>query len=144
MPTVVRSRTIAAPQQEVWNLVSDPYHLPRWWPMVQRVEGVKQREFTQVLLSKTGRTVRQDFRLAHDGMRSRRWEQDIEGTPFERFLALNAMTMSVEEAGDGSKVTLTTERKLKGLSRVGGGSFLLKRATKRQLDEALERLEGLV
>jgi uncharacterized protein YndB with AHSA1/START domain len=145
MPAVRRSRVIAAPPDAVWRIVGDPNHLPRWWPMVQRVEGVKPRAFTQVMLSKKGRTVRQDFRLARDGDLSKRWEQDIEGTPFERFLALNAMTMAVEPSGDASsKVTLTTERKLKGLSRLGGGSFLLKRATKQQLDEALERLEGLV
>ncbi|MGH2855564.1 MAG: SRPBCC family protein, partial [Solirubrobacteraceae bacterium] len=40
MPTTQRTRTIAAPAGEVWELVSDPHHLPRWWPRVARVEGV--------------------------------------------------------------------------------------------------------
>ena len=144
MPKVSRSRVLPAGPEAVWRIVGDPNHLPRWWPMVERVESVRKKEFTQVLRSKKGRTVRQDFRLAEDGKRSRRWEQSLEGTPFERFLALNAVTLSVEPSGDGSAVKLTSEQKLKGLSRMGGGSMFLKRATKKQLDEALERLEKLV
>ena len=37
---VRRSRTVAAPVDDVWRIVRDPYHLPRWWPKTQRVEGV--------------------------------------------------------------------------------------------------------
>src|ERR687894_335749 len=40
MPTAKRAATVAAPPQEVWEVVSDPHHLPRWWPGVQRVEEV--------------------------------------------------------------------------------------------------------
>ena len=145
MPTVRRSRKLEAAPDAVWRIVADPNHLPRWWPMVERVENVRRREFTQVLRSKNGRTVRQDFRLARDdGPRTRRWEQDIAGTPFDRFLALNATEVAVEPSGDGSAVTLVSQQKLKGLSRLGGGSFLLRRATKRRLDDALDRLEGLL
>src|SRR3954469_20117104 len=102
MPTVRRSRFVMAPPERAWSIVSDPHHLPRWWPMVERVENVRRKEFTQVLRSKKGRTVRQDFRLAKEGRRSRRWEQSLEGTPFERFLALNAITMAVEADDDPS------------------------------------------
>jgi hypothetical protein len=40
-------------------------------------------------------------------------------------------------------VTLSARQKLRGLSRIGGG-VMLKRATKQQLDEALERLDEIV
>ena len=40
MPTARRSRTVAAPPERVWGTVGDPYHLPRWWPRVTRVEAV--------------------------------------------------------------------------------------------------------
>jgi len=40
MPTVTRTRTIEASPQDVWEVLSDPHHLPRWWPRVSRVEAV--------------------------------------------------------------------------------------------------------
>ena len=42
MPTARRSRTIAAPAQELWDVIRDPHHLPRWWPRVTRVEDVEE------------------------------------------------------------------------------------------------------
>ena len=41
VPTVRRSRTLRATPEEVWAIVGDAYHLPRWWPRVTRVEGVE-------------------------------------------------------------------------------------------------------
>jgi alkyldihydroxyacetonephosphate synthase len=38
VPTTKHTRTIAAPAGEVWELIGDPHHLPRWWPRVARVE----------------------------------------------------------------------------------------------------------
>jgi len=35
---------IPAPRADVWNVVSDPYHLPRWWPKVTRVESEAARQ----------------------------------------------------------------------------------------------------
>ena len=145
MPTVRRSRTLSAPVEDVWRVVGDVHHLPRWWPKVERVEGSRGGGFTQVLRSTKGRTVRQDFQITRDdSKRARRWEQEIAGTPFERFLAENAMEVAVESVEGGTKVTLTSEQKLKGVSRFGGGGFMLRRATKRQLVEALDGLEALL
>ena len=39
MPTVVRSRTVGAAPQMLWDVVSDPVRLPEWWPGVTRVEA---------------------------------------------------------------------------------------------------------
>ena len=43
MPKVSRSRTIRASVESVWDLVSDPHNLPRWWPRIMRVEDVQER-----------------------------------------------------------------------------------------------------
>ena len=60
---VRRSRTVAAPLDDVWQIVRDPYHLPRWWPRTQRVEGVSSGGWTSVLVTDQGRSVRADYRV---------------------------------------------------------------------------------
>ncbi len=40
-----------------------PTTCPRWWPGVERVEGVEDDRFTQVFKTKRGRPVRADFRV---------------------------------------------------------------------------------
>ena len=146
MPQASRSRVIAATPDELWRVVGDPSHLARWWPRVERVEGVRRGTFTEVMRTKKGRNVRADFHVVEaDRPRRHAWAQDLEGTPFERFLALHEVAAELEPVEDGAtRVTLTSRQKLRGLSRFGGGGFMLKRATRRQLDEALEALEGLV
>jgi uncharacterized protein YndB with AHSA1/START domain len=146
MPTARRSRTLAADPEAIWRIVGDPSHLARWWPRVERIEGARRGAFTQVMRTKKGRSVRADFHVAEsERARLLRWAQDVEGTPFERFLAFNETSVLLESAGDGAtKVTLESRQKLKGLSRMGGGGFMLKRATRKSFDEALDALEALV
>src|SRR5262245_40732085 len=93
MPKTKRSRVIGAPRAEVWRVVSDPYHLPRWWPRVTRVEGVQERRrgtgtlWTKVLETQAGRSVRADFRCLYSKEPSAYgWEQEIEGSPFAKVL----------------------------------------------------------
>ncbi len=93
---VRRSRTVSAPVDEVWRIVRDPYHLPRWWPRTQRVEGVSSSGWTSVLLTDKGRT----------------------------------------EGG------IEMVQRPKGWARVGG--MMLRRAARKQCDEALAGLAGLV
>jgi uncharacterized protein YndB with AHSA1/START domain len=89
MPTARRSRTIAAPVEEVWSLVRDPHHLPRWWPRVTRVEDVQDGAFTEVMLTRKGKVVRADFNVVatDDHTRALTWAQRIQGTPFARLLS---------------------------------------------------------
>jgi uncharacterized protein YndB with AHSA1/START domain len=143
MPTTQRERTIAADQRRVWEVIEDPHHMPRWWPGVKRMEGVEGDRFTQVFFTKRGRPVRMDFRLLVSEPPWRRvWEQDVAGTPFERVLGQAVTEILLEPAGDGgTRVTLAQNQKLKGYSRTGG--FLLRRATRKRLDEALEGLEQI-
>jgi uncharacterized protein YndB with AHSA1/START domain len=61
--TVRRTRTFRASPQELWAIVGDAYHLPRWWPRVTRVESVDDDGFTEVLQTERGTPVRADFRV---------------------------------------------------------------------------------
>ena len=63
VPTARRSRTIAAPVEELWEVIGDPHHLPRWWPRVNRVEDVEGDAFTEVMTTAKGKVVRADFKL---------------------------------------------------------------------------------
>lgn len=113
MPSATSRRTIGAPPQELWELVCDPHHLPRWWPRVERVEAVEEGAFTEVLRSDRGRIVRADFlTLDRDEQRLRvRWAQQIEGTPFARILAASETEVRLTPAKDGAAtevaITLT-------------------------------------
>ena len=143
MPTVVRSRTIAAPRDRVWELVSDPYHLPRWWPTVQRVEDVSDDAWTTVATSTRGRAVRFDWSRVYINPPERIvWRQELAQTPFERFMRESITGVILEPAGDSTKVELRIVRKLRGLARFGG--IQMRRAVRRELDGALDQLEAVV
>ena len=143
MPVARRTRTLAAPPGKVWDVVGDPVHQARWLPKVTRVEGVRDGQFTRVYGTSKGKPIRADFHVtAIAPPRERTWSQQMAGTPFEKFMTTASERAVLEPADDGgTKVTLEVRQKLRGLSRFGG--FLVKRATKRQLDEALDALEAL-
>jgi uncharacterized protein YndB with AHSA1/START domain len=144
MPRVRRSRTVAAPPDAVWSLVSDPHHLPRWWPQVQRVEEVTADAWTKVLRTPRGKTVRADYsRVEWEPPRRIVWRQEVEESPFEAILDEAVTTIELEPDGDGAtRVELRAEQELHGRYRFGG--FMLRRATRRQLDEALDGIEQAV
>jgi len=126
-------------------VVSDPHHLPRWWPGVQRVEGVAADRFTKVLLTRKGRAVRMDFELVDDEPPNRRrWAQELADTPFERLMAAaeEEVALAASEAPGATTVTLTLERRLRGWSRFGG--FFFRRAAREELDAALDGLGEVV
>jgi uncharacterized protein YndB with AHSA1/START domain len=142
MPTARRSRTLAAPPERVWGIVGDPHHLPRWWPRVTRVEAVTAEHFTEVLTTEDGRSLRADFRVVDSRAPERRvWEQEVDGTPFEKVFAASSTEVKLLPDGDGTRVTLVVRQQLRGSARMGG--FMVRRATGRVLDEALQALEAL-
>ncbi|MGI8715412.1 MAG: SRPBCC family protein [Solirubrobacteraceae bacterium] len=142
MANAKRSRVLPASQQQLWELISDPHHLPRWWPGVERVESVDEDRFTQVFKTKQGRPVRADFRVVESAAPWRRaWEQEIPGTPFARVLSEAVITVALEPAPAGTEVTIAQLQKLRGYSRTGG--FMLRRATAAKLGEALDGLEQI-
>lgn len=144
MPRVTRRRTIAAPRDEVWELVSDPYSLPRWWPRVTRVESIEGEgdgaQWTKVLGTSEGRGVRADFRCDEfvEGERFG-WAQEIAGTPFERHLRRYGVLIALQEESGGTEVALTAAQVLRGLSRLG--SPMMRKGQGELLDEALDGLE---
>jgi uncharacterized protein YndB with AHSA1/START domain len=147
MPRVSRRRLIAAPSGRVWDLVSDPHSLPRWWPRTTRVEDVREvdgeAQWTSVLETERGTGVRADFRCteASEGERYG-WEQQIEGTPFERVLRAARLEICMRPEGGSTEVTLTSDEALRGISRLG--SSMMKGAARGRLDEALTGLERVL
>jgi NAD(P)-dependent dehydrogenase (short-subunit alcohol dehydrogenase family) len=76
-----------------------------------------------------------------DNFAKRAWEQELEGTPFERVFAASSTEVKLLPEGQGTRVTLIMRQQLRGSARMGG--FMVRRATGRVLDEALQALEAL-
>ena len=134
---VARSRVLRAPAADVWRVLADPYSMTRWWPLARRVEGVREGGWTVVLGRPGGRGVRADQRLEEssepDGLR--RWSLVVPGSPFERVLTSSVTEARVAAAGEGTELRLELRQSPRGWARFGG--FMLRRAARRQLDEAL-------
>jgi uncharacterized protein YndB with AHSA1/START domain len=142
MPTTRRSRTVADVPDRVWETVSDPYHLPRWWPRVERVEAVSGDHFTEVLTTDRGRSVRADFRVVDSRPPERRaWEQEVAGSPFERIMVSARFEVALAPDDGGTRVTLAVRQQMRGTARFAG--WIVRRGTRRVLDEALGALGNL-
>jgi uncharacterized protein YndB with AHSA1/START domain len=146
VPRVTRRRTIFAPPEEVWRLISDPHSLPRWWPRTSRVENVERKsggrrsQWTKVLETSEGRGVRADYRCLSSAENERYvWEQELEGTPFARHLRGSRIEVALRESGEGTQVDLSSVQTLKGMSRLG--SPMMRRGQGAILDEALDGIE---
>jgi uncharacterized protein YndB with AHSA1/START domain len=146
MPRITRRRTIVAPPEEVWRLISDPHSLPRWWPRVGRVENVEQKsggrrsQWTKVLETAEGRGVRADYRCLSSAENERYvWEQELEGTPFARHLRSSQIEIALRPDDGGTQVDLSSVQSLKGMSRLG--SPMMRRGQGAILDEALDGIE---
>jgi uncharacterized protein YndB with AHSA1/START domain len=134
-----RRRTIAASPSQLWEIVADPHHQPRWWPGVERVEGVTDERFTQVMRTRRGRPIRADFVIVERAAPTLTvWRQELAGTPFARVLAESQIQVNLESAADGTEVTVSHVQRLRGYSWTGG--LMLRRATNKRLDEALDGL----
>jgi uncharacterized protein YndB with AHSA1/START domain len=170
MPTARRSRTIAAPAEELWDVISDPHHLPRWWPRVTRVEDVEDSAFTEVMRTRKGKLVRADFRVAtcDEAEHTLVWEQLLAGTPFARVLQSAETQVWLESALAGAQpsrdggtgeqqrgatvVSIELRQEMAGYSQTSGlftgfsarfGSPMVRRAARATIDEALDGLERI-
>lgn len=155
MPTARRSRTIAAPVEDLWELIGDPHHLPRWWPRVTRVEDVEQDAFTEVMKTRKGKLVRADFDvvLRDEAAHTLTWAQRVEGTPFASVLKSAETEIQLTPAAQATEVTIELRQTMAGSSapRVGlfvgfssrFGSPLVRRAATATIDEALDGLERI-
>jgi len=114
-----------------------------------RVEDVKQMgsgkrsRWTMVLGTDRGKGVRADYRCTSAASGERYlWEQDLEGTPFERILRYSRLEILLDERDRGTSVKLASSERLRGLSRLG--SPMMRMATRKRLDEALDGIERAV
>ena len=144
MPTARRSRLIAAPAQELWEVIADPHHLPRWWPRVTRVEDVEGGAFTEVMRTEKGKLVRADFEVVARDEHTHllRWEQRLPGTPFARLLSSAETEVNLRGVAEGTDVTISLRQHMNGfLPRFG--AFMVRRAALETVDEALANLERI-
>jgi uncharacterized protein YndB with AHSA1/START domain len=166
MPTVKRTRAIAASPQELWDVLGDPHHLPRWWPRVNRVEAVtltgtgEPEAFTEVLMGPSGKIVRADFELLECvGLQRIVWSQQVENTPFARVLKSAETEIGLADAhgndGPVTEVTIELRQELQGFRGSGAlsmrlsgisrfGSPLVHRAAASTIEQALDGLEQIV
>jgi uncharacterized protein YndB with AHSA1/START domain len=147
VPTVEITRTIAVSPEELWGVVGDPHHLPRWWPRVHRVEAVEDGAFTEVLMSPKGKMVRADFKLLDTPEPWRVvWSQQVENTPFARVLKSAETEIRLAgghgEHGPLSEVTIEMRQATQGFfARLG--SRLVRRAAASTIEEAFDGLERI-
>jgi hypothetical protein len=107
---------------------------------VRKVKGGQRSRWTTVLGTQKGRGVRADYRCTGATVGERYvWQQEIEGTPFEKILRSAELEIRLEGGEAGTLVTLTSSERLRGLSRLG--SPMMHRATRQRLDEALTGIE---
>ncbi len=140
---VSRTRTVPAEPEAVWNVVGDPRRLARWWPRTERVKSITREGWTTVLRSPRGRPVRADWKLEADERLVRRaWSQEVEGTPFAKVLRERRVEARLRPADGGTEVTLELHQHARGRARFGGA--LLRRAARKELDAALDGLEGVL
>lgn len=158
MPTARRNRTIAAPIEDLWALIGDPHHLPRWWPRVERVEDVEEDAFTEVMRTRKGKLVRADFDVTvrDEDEHTLTWSQRVQGTPFEQVLssAETQLWLAPSETGSGSTdVTIELRQEMVRYSGRSSGLFMglaprlggtmVRRAAAATLHEALDGLERI-
>jgi uncharacterized protein YndB with AHSA1/START domain len=148
MPSVTRKRLLAAPPEEVFDLISDPRRLTEWWPRVVRVEdvagrpGAERTRWTNVLAADSGRKLRLDYCcLASSRPRRYEWEHELQGTPFAEHMLSQTTEILLEPASGGTAVKITSTHTLRGTARLAG--FAMKRSQKDMLEAALNRLEQL-
>ncbi len=112
------------------------------------MEDVTAEGFTQVLSSSKGRLYRADYQIlasepphSESGTGRCLWALEVEGSPWERYFQERQTEVVLEPDDAHTRVTISLIQQPRGYSRTGG--FMLRRAARRMIDEALEGLEGL-
>ena len=128
---------------EVWDVISEPAQLPRWWPGVTRVEEATPEAWTTVLTSPKGKSVRMDYTRVDAAAPSRLiWRQEVEASPFERILAEATTSVELSEDEAGTRVAIELDQKPRGWARFAPLQF--RAAGTRQVQGAVEGLERLL
>lgn len=113
---------------------------------MSRVESVdrkpdgKRSQWTKVLETAEGRGVRADYRCLSSAEGERYvWEQQLAGSPFERHLRSSVVEIGLRASEKGATVSLTSDQKLRGMSRLG--SPMMRGGQAKILEQALDGLE---
>ena len=110
---------------------------------VRQMGSGKRSRWTTVLGTERGKGVRADYRCTSSAPGERYlWEQELEGTPFERILRYSRLEIRLDAGEGGTSVRLASSERLRGLSRLG--SPMMRMATRKRLDEALDGIERAV
>ena len=137
-----RETVVPRAPDEVWQVVSDPAQLPRWWPGVTRVEDATAEAWTTVLTSPKGKSVRMDYSRVEATEPTRLvWRQEVAQSPFERILEEATTSLELSEADAGTRVAIELDQKPRGWARFAPLQF--RAAGKRQVEGAVEGLERL-
>ena len=141
-PVVSRSRTVPAAPERLWTAVADPACLPDWWAGRRTREDASREAWTTVLQHTQGRTLRADYTLLEsDHPRRLSWRHEVDESPFERIPTRRSPCSSSNPSRRARRARLTTRPELRGMSKLGG--LQVSRATRKQLDEALDGLQAL-
>ena len=137
-----RETVVPRAPDEVWQVVSDPDQLPRWWPGVTRVEDTSAQAWTTVLTSPKGKSVRMDYSRVEATEPTRLvWRQEVAASPFERILEEATTSLELAQTESGTRVAIELEQKPRGWARFAPLQF--RAAGKRQVEGAVEGLERL-
>ncbi len=125
-------------------MISDPHHLPRWWPRVTRVEDVEGDAFTEVMTTAKGKVVRADFHvvLLEESARALKWEQRVQGTPFAHLLKAAETEVRLTPVGAATEVSIELHQTLNGFFPRFGG-YMVRRAAALTIEGALDGLERI-
>ena len=113
MIEVIAERTLDAPPERVWPLVSDPDALPRWFGFADRVEvlegeGAGQLRRQHGHWGKKHSEVDQEL-TAFDPERRLAWRhlaERLDGKPAPRFAASTDFSIELAPEADGTRITL--------------------------------------
>ena len=137
-----RETVVPRAPDEVWQVVSDPDQLPRWWPGVTRVEDTSAQAWTTVLTSPKGKSVRMDYSRVEATEPTRLvWRQEVAASPFERILEEATTSLELAQTESGTRVAIELEQKPRGWARFAPLQF--RAAGKRQVEGAVGGLERL-
>jgi carbon monoxide dehydrogenase subunit G len=140
---VKRAGAVEASPSVVWEVIADPRRLVRWWPDVERVEEATAEAWTTVQVTDRGKVIRADFtRDEAVAPTLLVWRQEVEESPFERFLSGAETRIALSPLDAGTRVEIRSTTRLRGLARLGAP--MVRRATRRRLDRALDGLREAV
>jgi uncharacterized protein YndB with AHSA1/START domain len=149
MIEVVAERTVAAPPETVWPLVSDPEQLPRWFGFAERIEvlegeGAGQRRRQHGHWGKKPSEVDQEL-TAYEPPKRLAWRhlaERLNGKPAPRFAKSTDFSIELIPEGGGTRVRLTSAQvpasRVKGMVMKAFGRRELEGTLRTSLD-ALER-----